>query len=338
MATAMISRRGLAGLAAMIALPVQARERPHGVSPLIGLETLVSTKAGGDVAVATYLPPGYDEAASEPYPLLLLLHGGGGSERDLGRFAPVIDQAIREGRLPPLVIAMPGAGRSLYMDFRDGSELWETFILSELLPHLRRTLNVSEGRQATFIGGWSMGGLGSLRLAFKHPELFGAVAAVEPAVEPVLTWNDIGPQVKFWRSDDVYSTIFGSPVDVVYWSANNPASIAAQNPDRLIDLNIYLEVGDQDMLYLSQGVEFLHRILFDAGIGHEYRLVRGADHVGPSLEPRLLDAMSFIGRQIADPKWINQQVLRTRAVMDEQKRSIGLKVEAVDARRIRGSQ
>jgi hypothetical protein len=38
------------------------------------------------------------------------------------------------------------------------------------------------------------------------------------------------------------------------------------------------------------------RNLFDAGIGHEFRLVRGADHVAPSLEPRLYDALGFIGR------------------------------------------
>jgi S-formylglutathione hydrolase len=286
--------------------------------------------------VSIYTPPGYGKTAGHRYPLLLLLHGGNGSEQDLMRFAGTIDKAVTEGRVPPLVIAMPAARRSLYMDYKDGSQRWETFIVSELLPYLRKSLDVSAERQGTYIGGWSMGGLGSLRLAFKHPDLFAAVAALEPAIEPALAWSEIGPRVRFWRSEQVAQQMFGSPVDTAYWEANNPASIARRDPERLLGLGIYLDVGDQDMLYLHEGTEFLHRILFDAGIAHEYRLVNGADHVGPSLAPRLADAIGFIGRRIEPPAWIDQTVLKARATMDDQKRAIGMPVEAVDPRRIRG--
>lgn len=290
----------------------------------------------GEVPVAIYLPEGYDVAQAPTFPLLLLLHGGNGSEHDLTRFVPLIDRMIASGDLPPIVVATPGARRSLYMDRRDGSECWETFLLDDLLSSLRSELNVSSAREETFLGGWSMGGLGSLRLAFKHPNLFAAVAAVEPAIEPALTWEEVGQRVKFWRLESFTETIFGSPVDEDYWGANNPATIAIREPDRLLDLAIYFEVGDQDMLYLHEGVEFLHRTLFDAGIGHDYRLVHGAEHVGPSLEPRLADALAFIGRQLNRPDWIDQRVLDQRAFMDEQKRSAGLAIEMLDPRRIRG--
>jgi S-formylglutathione hydrolase len=300
------------------------------------IDKLRSAHVPGEVGVSIYTPPGYGEAPAQSYPLLLLLHGGNGSERDLLRFTSIIDDAVREGRVPPLVIAMPGARRSLYMDYKDRSQLWETFILSELLPYLRESLHVSVERQGTFIAGWSMGGLGSLRLAFKHPDLFAAVAALEPAIEPALFWSEIGPHVRFWRSEKVVQEMFGSPIDTEYWEANNPATLAKRDPGRLLGLGIYLEVGDQDMLYLMEGTEFLHRILFDAGLGHEYRLVHGAEHVGPSLRPRLADAIGFIGRQIRPPEWIDRTVLEVRAQMDEQKRAIGMPVEAVDPRRIRG--
>lgn len=337
MVDAMISRRGLAAMAtAMLGAPAPALGKD--AAGTIRFDRIPSANVPGDVPVAVYLPPDDGGTESRQLPLLLLLHGGNGSERDLERFIPAIDEAIRTGRLPPLAIAMPGAGRSLYMDYRDGSQRWESFILAEWLPWLRRTLDVSSEASKTFIGGWSMGGLGSLRIAFKNPGAFGAVAAVEPAIEPALSWDQIGPRVRFWRSDEIYSTVFGSPVDRDYWRSNNPASLASDDPERLLGLNIYLEVGDQDMLYLNEGVEFLHRILFDAGLGHEYRLVRGADHVGPSLEPRLLDALGFIGRQINPPQWIDRQVLQTRQVMDEQKTAAGLPVEIVDPRRIRGSR
>jgi len=289
----------------------------------------------GEVPVAIHLPDGYTPDVA-PFPLLLLLHGGNGSEQDLLRFTSLIDDAIGTGVLPPLVVAVPGARRSLYMDYHDGSERWESFILADMLPMLRKQLNVSSARERTVVGGWSMGGLGSLRLAFKHPDVFGAVAAVEPAIEPALVWAEIGPHVTFWRPIDFMQTIFGSPIDEDYWAANNPATIAQRDPGRLDDLGIYFEVGDQDMLYLHEGVEFLHRLLFDAGVGHDYRLVHGAEHVGPSLAPRLADALAFVGRQILRPDWIDKRVLDHRALMDQQKVAAGLVVEPIDPRRIRG--
>ncbi|MFV3130922.1 alpha/beta hydrolase [Niveispirillum sp. KHB5.9] len=296
--------------------------------------TLRSENVPGDVAVSIYTPPSYNQG--RPLPLLLFLHGGNGSDQDLQHFTPAIDAAVTAGQIPPLVIATPSARRSLYMDFRDGSQRWETFIMAELLPHLRGSLAVSAERRHSFIGGVSMGGLGSLRLAFKHPDSFAAVAALEPAIEPTLSWDEIGPRVRFWRPEKLLQPMFGSPVDPEYWAANNPATIASRDPKRLVDLPIYLDVGDQDMLYLHQGTEFLHRILFDAGIGHEYRLVRGADHVGPSLVPRVLDALGFVGRQIEPPGWIDDGVRKARTTFDDMKRAIGMEVVELDSRRIRG--
>lgn len=334
----MINRRKFAAaIAAMSGMPALAQVADKGAEQPAGTVcaiTLQSANVPGDVAVSIYTPPGY--GLGQALPLMLFLHGGNGSDQDLLRFTPAIDAAISAGVIPPLVIATPSARRSLYMDFRDRSQRWETFIMSELLPHLRGSLALSAERRHSFIGGVSMGGLGSLRLAFKHPESFAAVAALEPAIEPVLSWADVGPNVKFWRPEKVIQPIFGSPVDLDYWAANNPATIASDDPGRLVNLPIYLDVGDQDMLYLHQGVEFLHRILFDAGVGHEYRLVRGADHVGPSLVPRVLDALGFIGRQIRPPEWIDDGVRKARASFDEVKRAMGMAVVELDPRKIRG--
>lgn len=329
-----INRRDLAvAMAAMASVPASAHAEGKAAGKVRSV-TLQSANVPGDVPVSIYTPPAYGQG--RPLPLMLLLHGGNGSDQDLLRFIPAIDAAIADGRIPPVVIATPSARRSLYMDFKDGSQRWETFLISDLLPHLRDTLAVSAERRDSFVGGYSMGGLGSLRLAFKHPQVFGAVAGLEPAVEPVLSWSDAGPRVKFWRPEKMIEPMFGSPIDLDYWAANHPPAIAKRDPGRLIDLPIYIDVGDQDMLYLNQGAEFLHRILFDAGVGHEYRLVHGADHVGPSLVPRLLDAMEFIGRQIRPPGWIDETVLKTRAVYDDKKRAAGVPVEPVDPRRIRG--
>ena len=44
------------------------------------------------------------------------------------------------------------------------------------------------------------------------------------------------------------------------------------------------------MIWLDgRGAEFLHRILFDNQIRHEFRLVYGADHIGVSFRERLIN-------------------------------------------------
>lgn len=328
----MISRREAMGVVAASTGASAAAGAAGNIAGMVRRVTLQSSHVPGPVPVTIYQPAPPRGAA--PLPLLLLLHGGNGSDQDLLRFLPAIDAAIRDGRVPPLVVATPSAGRSLYMDYRDGSQRWESFLLRDLLPYLRRDTPVSTEPRRTFIGGLSMGGLGSLRIAFKHPDLFGGVAALEPAIEPALSWQQVGPYVKFWRPEAVIAPMFGSPIDADFWAANNPATIAWRDPRRLIDLPIYFEVGDQDMLYLTEGAEFLHRILFDAGVAHEYRQVHGGDHVGPSLAPRMVDAIGFLARLVDPPGWIDAGVLRARAGFDAMKSAAGLPVESVDPRRI----
>ena len=91
----------------------------------------------------------------------------------------------------------------------------------------------------------------------------------------------------------------GTPVDAAFWAANNPASIAAADPDRLRDsgLAILVECGAEDQFYNHIGNEFLHRVLSDRGIPHEYRLVLGEGHV-PVASERLLAAFEFLGRVV----------------------------------------
>src|SRR5215467_14537245 len=305
------------------------------------------------VPITYYLPKNYDANRAERYPLLIQLHGGGGSNKDMENFGALsvgggmgglLDQAIENGLVAPMVSVMPSADRSFYMNFRDGSQKWEDFVMKDLLPYMRKNFNVVQSREGTFVTGISMGGMGSLRLAVKYPEVFQAVASLEPAIEPALAYDDITLRDRIGRPDGsspgafqdriLLKQIYGDPIDKDYWAANHPTTIIKNDPSRLLGLGIYLEVGDQDLFYIDQGTEFVHRVLFDAGISHEYRLVKGADHVGASLVPRSLDAFAFIGRQLNPPKWIDDTALRFRATADENKKARGYPVTPFDPNRI----
>lgn len=258
----------------------------------------------GPVEYTAVLPSGY-ESATEPLPLVLDLHGGGGSREVLERQQPLLDDLWAEGRVEAMVVVMPSVTpRGFYLDRRDGAERWESFLVGPFLEHVRSRFRVRRDRRGTMVTGISMGGMGALRLAFKYPDRFGAVAAMEPGIEPILEWDEMRPKHRFWRSDALMEQAYGDPIDEEYFASNNPATIVARQAERIRDsgLAIFLEAGDRDMFWLYEGAEFLHRTLWDHRVRHEYRLYLGADHVGASLGPRTQVAFVFLSETLRPPE------------------------------------
>lgn len=264
-------------------------------------DTLKSQALGRAVDYGVLLPDGY-AASQPPYPLVVFLHGAAGDREYLELRRPGLESLWRSGEVPRFVVATLSAELSFYMDARNGQQQWETFILNEWLPHLRTSFNLSADRKDTVVTGTSMGGFGSLMLAFRNTGTFGAVAAMEPMTWPALSFADL-ENYQIIMQPERLAALFGLPGDEDWWRSHNPASIVAAKPGHLRDagIAIYIECGDQDAFGFHEGTEFLHRVLWDNRITHQYRLVRSADHVGRSLEARSLDRFRFIGNFLAAP-------------------------------------
>jgi S-formylglutathione hydrolase len=265
----------------------------------VELQDLASVHVPGPVPYAVITPPGYHE--SGPYPLCLVLMGGGGGRESLVDSRPLFDAWWSDGSVPPMVVATPSAGMSYYLDDPDGAVCWGAFLAEDFLGHLRATCNVEANRTSTAITGISMGGYGALKTAFAHPDRFAVVAAIQPMLEPGFRDVDVGARNRLHHLSGGPSRLIGPGRDPALFEANNPANRASANARPLhdSDLAIYLEVGDDDFVNAHDGVEFLHRVLWDLDISHEYRLIRGGDHGGPSLVPRMHAAFTWLGAVIS---------------------------------------
>jgi len=288
------------------------------------LETssLASSQVPSPVKLTTLRPQGLGPGAA----LVLFLHGGDGDNGFLAHFREAIEAAWAAGELAPCLVATPDADRSLYLDYFDGSQKWETFLVAELIPHLRSAFGLSAGREATVVAGISMGGLGAARLGLKHPDVFGGLAALEPGVEPALRFADVKLRNAFQRGRPFIEARFGRPVDEAFWQANNPANIAIARQAAIAasGIAIYLDVGDLDMFHIDEGTEFLHRVLWDQRIRHEYRLLRGADHLGRSLPPRVRAALGWLDAQVLRPPPPDRSYAAGLAGVNALKRVAGL--------------
>ena len=272
-------------------------------SSRVELANLPADFAPDGVPYAVLMPPGYDDGAA--YPLCILLHGGGGSRDNLAVLKPLFDQWWATGIVPPMVIASASTGAmSYYLDHPDGSARWEAFIAENFPEYLRDKYNAGRNRASTFIAGISMGGYGALKIAFARPDQFGAVAAIQPLLEPGFRDAEIGARNRLHHMVGGPRELLGENRDAALFEANNPASRARANAlaIRGSALAICLEVGDQDFLNAHDGTEFLHRVLWDLDISHEYRLIRGADHGGPTFVPRIRDAFAWLGSIVAEQR------------------------------------
>jgi len=279
--------------------------------------------SAGKIEYAILLPHSYSPSGGR-FPLLLLLHGAGGDREQIARFEPQISRMWASNELPKMVVATPSvATGSIYLDSYDGKERWESFLMDEFLPHLRARYRVSLDRETTMVSGTSMGGLGSLRLGFKYPETFGALAAMEPGAWPGLTWDEVPDRNKI-RSPERIANLFGDPFDDKRFLRENPASIVETDPSRLLDSAIYIEVGDQDGFGFVEGADFMHRLLWRHRIPHEFRLVRWADHVGSTIMERSRDRFRFLARYLQQPTVPEPAVESFRERMAESQRSRGL--------------
>lgn len=239
-------------------------------------------------------------APTDGVPLLIWLHGGNGPTGFAELMQPLFDRAWGAGELAPLIVALPHTSRSFWMDGVGDLAGWERMIVTELIPHLRAAHGCGE---TTAIGGLSMGGLGALRTALRHSERFVAVAALEPALEPTAEWHDVARRDRLYRDDALMAELFGEPVDADRFRDNHPLALVDRLGPEIAanDLAIYVECGDEDALGLQHGAEAIHRRMWDVGLRHEYRSVRGGNHVGRSLPPRIHDALGFIGRALRAP-------------------------------------
>ncbi len=259
-----------------------------------------------EVEISVLFPPKFE---GETLPLIINLHGGGDDRRSLVGSRPMYEDLMISGDLPRAVVASFSAGLSFYTGG------YEAFIVDEYPAFLNREFGVSLRPEDTAITGVSMGGFGSLKVALKHPERFGAVAALEPGVLPHTTYQNELSADNWWSKGAIEEGAWGEPVDEEQWKADNPANIVLENTERIREsgISIYLECGDEDLLNLHWGTEFLHRILWDQQIPHEYRLVRWADHLGPSIPERLLDAHSFLAKGLTGGRLASRDIVLTDA-------------------------
>ncbi len=138
-----------------------------------------------------YTPPGYSK--KNRYPVLYLLHGIGGDEKEWlngGKPQVILDNLYADNKIVPMIVVMPN-GRAMKDDRATGNifdsakvQAFATFekdLLNDLVPFIEKKYPVIQDRESRAIAGLSMGGGQSLNFGLGNLDKFAWVGGFSSA-------------------------------------------------------------------------------------------------------------------------------------------------------------
>lgn len=247
--------------------------------------TVVDRSYASKVARATvryrvYLPPCY-ATSGRRYPYVILLHGSEDDQTewtDILHVNTVLDAGITAGTLAPMILVMPGGGTIANAYPSAPATSYEGVILNEIVPRVEKEYATFGTRAGREIGGISRGGFWAFSIAFRHPELFAAVAGHSP----------------------------------FFWPANAPASFNPLNLAKTVQFEageqprIWVDAGAQD--YAMPNITPFVDSLEERHIAHEFVLYPTGQHEVAYWRSNVKTYLEFYGK--AWPKAVEDLPLR----------------------------
>lgn len=165
----------------------EPHDTPHGA---VEINWQKSKALNGETrAIWIYTPPGYQKGAAK-FPVLYLLHGSndtaaGWTTAGYANF--VFDNLLAQKKMVPMIVVMPFGhatpfGVPVPPGGKTNDQLFEDYVLQDVIPAVEAKYRVAPGRQNRAIAGLSMGGGQSLRIGLGHLDRFSAVASFSGAV------------------------------------------------------------------------------------------------------------------------------------------------------------
>ena len=143
-----------------------------------------------------YLPPQYFQKPydNERFPVIELIHGSPGTPGDYeGRLkiSGMLRKLVAQHKAKPVVLVIPdangGLDRSTQCLNTVRGEQDETYLATDVPDDVAARLRVQRPGPAWGIAGFSEGGFCAANLALRHPDRYGAAAALSGYFEPLRT-------------------------------------------------------------------------------------------------------------------------------------------------------
>lgn len=215
---------------------------------------------------AVVLPASYAKSKAA-YPVLYLLHSGGGHFRDWLTSTP--DKMLVKNLADQynLIVVMPeGETFSWYIDSPlDKSSQFETYLTKEVIDKIDNTYRTVRNSKGRVITGLSMGGHGALFLSTRHPDLYCAAGSMSGAVD--MEWSNWKIPAEFAsRVKQGFQRLIGDTTNAALYSGYSAVNMA--DKIKANGLKLIVDCGVDD--FLIEANRELHRRLVYNHTPHDY--------------------------------------------------------------------
>jgi S-formylglutathione hydrolase FrmB len=232
--------------------------------------TFVSSALNRTMPYWVYVPGGYDADTSARFPVVYLLHGGGGDINEWPSYGLIdaADKLMGGGLIPRFLIALPYGGQEYWVDHVVDSatgangEKWGTYTAKEVVPTVDTKYRTIARASARAIGGLSMGGHAAMQLPMTFPGIWSAIGAHSPSIRPE------GVRLRPQPSDAPTYLGFGTE-----FAARDPLSLIKAKPDIAKQYTWWIDTGTQDP-WKAQA-QLIHDALVSLGIKDQFHLNEG---------------------------------------------------------------
>jgi enterochelin esterase-like enzyme len=258
----------------------------------------------GERNVDIYLPPGYDKATDQRYPVLYMHDGQNLFSTETGygaqewRMDENLDSLIQLGAIEPCIVVGPWNGQEIrFMEYMPqapilalpdsvkakldratteqlSADQYLRFLTEELKPFIDKTYRTKTDKENTFISGSSMGGLISMYAMVNHPEIYGGAACLST----------------HWPISLDNSTLEVANAVVDYFGANLPSAI---------DHKLYFDYGTKGLdayyePYQQRMDDLVATTAYEEGKTWMTQKFEGDDHNEASWSRRVAIPLEFL--------------------------------------------
>lgn len=227
-----------------------------------------SKTVGNTRKALIYTPPNYSE--NEKYPVLYLLHGIGGDEKEWlrgGNPQVILDNLYADEKIEPMIVVMPN-GRAMKNDRAVGNIFdstkvaafanFEKDLLNDLIPFIEKNYPVIKNRENRAIAGLSMGGGQTLNFGLGNLDKFswvGAFSAAPNTKKP----EELIPQPEVAREKlNLLWISCGDEDDLLPFSERTHNYLQKNDVPHIY----YIEPGGHDFKVWKNGLYMFSKLLF----------------------------------------------------------------------------